>query len=123
MQINIPSNEETWKKFKILSIEMNIDMAHLLADIINTAVNEPDLFDRFINKNYSNASFLTSISYNPHLLTFLYNNPNFVYQLKNNIDICETFIFSQTISLCATDLYKFYYNTIPSIYFNNILYY
>ncbi len=106
----IPYNEDIFYR----AIYQNIASSGLNNDYIINLLG-------FINKNYSNASFLTSISYNPHLLTFLYNNPNFVYQLKNNLDICEMFIFSQTISLCATDLYKFYYNTIPSIYFNNNL--
>ncbi len=75
----------------------------------------------YINKNYSNASFLTSISYNPNILPFLHYNPDFVYEIKNNINVCELFIFNQFISSSLTDLYKLYYNTIPSSYINNNL--
>lgn len=106
----IPYNEDTFYR----AIYQNIGSYGLNDDYLINLLG-------YINKNYSNASFLTSISYNPHLLTFLYNNPNFLLQLKNNLDICEMFIFSQTISLCATDLYNFYNNTIPAAYFNNNL--
>ncbi len=68
----------------------------------------------YINKNYSAASFITAISYNPHIMTFLANTPNLVYQMKRNTDILELFIFNPTVGLCVSDLYKFYYNTIPS---------
>ncbi len=106
----LPYNEDIFYR----AIYQNIAISTLDNDYIINLLG-------FINKNYSNASFLTSISYNIHLLPFLYNNPNFVIQLKNNIDICELFIFNQSISLCKTDLYNFYNNNIPSIYFNNNL--
>ena len=68
----------------------------------------------YINKNYSAAGFITAISYNPHIMTFLADNPYFVYKLKYDTDITELFIYAPTVSLCVTDLYQYYYNTIPS---------
>ncbi len=73
----------------------------------------------YIRKNYVSSSFLTAVSYNPHLLTFLYQNPEFALKLKENYDFVELFIFNNIISICITDLYKLYAHSTPSIYYTN----
>ncbi len=110
---------------QIVRIPYNEDLFYraLYQNIATTGLNNDYIINLlgYINKNYSNAGFLTSISYNPHILTFLYNNPNFIIQLKEDYDKIELFIYNNIISLCITDIYKLYYNTIPSTYINNNL--
>jgi hypothetical protein len=105
--VRIPYNEDTFYR----ALYQNVAASGLKNDYLIHLLG-------FMNKNYSNASFLTSISYNPHLLTFLSKNPAFIYQLEHDYDKVELFIYNGAIALCLTDLYQLFYNTIPSSLYN-----
>ncbi len=108
--VGLPYNEDLFYR----ALYQNVATGTLQNDYI---IN----FLGYVNKNYNSSGLINSISLNPHILTFLYQNNNYLYNAKLNTYIVEQFIYNNRIALCLTDLYNMFYNTIPLSYYNNNL--